>query len=222
MQLLRFFIVSVVLCGVWHAAELGFGAQAWAHKLSVFSYVEGSAIHTESKFGSGRPCQACETLVADAASGSKLAAGVTDVNGRFSCALAFRPTADVKVTISAGGGHQGEWTLAAAEFSQFDAKAPAAAAPAPATAAPAPVAAAATPAPVTANAPVAASSQPCAVDEALLRKLVAEELEKKVAPLRAMLLDSKLGGPSMVEIAGGIGYILGLAGLAVLLKRRRS
>lgn len=203
---------------------LAFGGQAWAHRLSVFAYVEGPVIHVESKFGGGRPCQGCEVLATSAAGGGKLASGLTDAQGRVQFELAEKPTADTLITIASDGGHQGAWTLAASEFAQFEAKPGPKAAPA---ATPAPVAApTASPAaePAAQTPTPAAQAQPCppALDEALLRKLLSEELEKKIAPMRAMLLDSKLAGPSMVEIAGGIGYIFGLAGLAVLLKSRKK
>jgi nickel transport protein len=209
-------------------------APAWAHRLSVFAYAEGAVIHVESKFGGGRPCQACEVLVTAAPGGERLLSGQTDEQGRAQLELAEKPKAETVVTVSAGGGHQGAWTLAVADFANFATKPAPKAAPAPVPAALEPVGGTRQGAqPSTLSAPAAqalaapsdlgAAGAPAApVDEALLRKLVAEELEKKIAPLRAMLLESKLAGPSMVEIAGGIGYILGLAGLAVLLKSRKK
>jgi len=206
-QFLRFLALTPLLLSAALALDAAQGGEAWAHRLSVFAYVEGDAVRVESKFGSGRACQECDAQVVDSGSGAALASGKTDAEGRFGYAPASKPTADVKIVIAAPGGHQGEWTLSVAELAQLGARSEGAAS-------------------VSKTVPAAASQAPAhsrlmEVDEQRLRALVAEELEKKIAPLRAMLVNGKLGGPSVSEIAGGIGYIIGLAGLAVLLKGRR-
>jgi len=45
-------------------------------------------------------------------------------------------------------------------------------------------------------------------------------VEEKVAPLRRILLDQQEKGPGMTEIFGGIGYLLGLAGLLAYARSR--
>jgi nickel transport protein len=65
------------------------------------------------------------------------------------------------------------------------------------------------------------------VDSETLRAIVEEAVEAKVAPMRASLDGlqrqvAELGkdrGPGLVEILGGIGWIIGLMGLFVWLKR---
>jgi len=46
-----------------------------------------------------------------------------------------------------------------------------------------------------------------------VRTAVAVELEKKIKPVRLMLMENQNQGPSLQDILGGIGYILGLMGI---------
>ena len=59
-----------------------------------------------------------------------------------------------------------------------------------------------------------------AVEKALDRKLD-KKLDQKLAPGMRMLSDLKDPGPSVSEIFGGIGYILGLFGVAAYIYSRR-
>lgn len=59
------------------------------------------------------------------------------------------------------------------------------------------------------------------LDQAALQAVVEAAVEKKIAPLRKMLLDDKEKGPGMTEIFGGIGYLVGLAGLLAYAKSRK-
>ena len=56
---------------------------------------------------------------------------------------------------------------------------------------------------------------------AFLRRIVAEAVAEQVAPLRHSLAAMQSGGPRMSEVAGGIGYIVGLAGIALWARSRR-
>ena len=203
------------LCGLL-CLLTGLAGDVSAHRLSTFAFVEGDAVRVESKFASGNACQDCAVTAVETASKKTLASGATDGKGVCSIVLAAKPNSDVTVTVSAGGGHQGEWTLAASEFAMVGA---APTAPAPAVAAAPAITA---PERVQPAAQATAGTAGPGLDEATLRRVVAEEVDKRVAPLRAMLIDSKLSGPSATEIAGGIGYIFGLAGLFAMLKGRRK
>lgn len=60
------------------------------------------------------------------------------------------------------------------------------------------------------------------LDQAALQALVEAAVEKKIAPLRAMLVAEKEKGPGLTEIIGGIGWLVGLAGLAAYAGSRRG
>ena len=101
------------------------------------------------------------------------------------------------------------------------------AAPLAATAAPGPTAAPA-PAGLPAATPPAATpalqagTSGVVVDQAALQAIVEAAVEKKIAPLRAMLVAEKEKGPGLTEIIGGIGWLVGLAGLAAYAGSRRG
>jgi len=61
------------------------------------------------------------------------------------------------------------------------------------------------------------------MDDDLLRKLVRQEVgavvQEQLQPLRRELRALQKQGPSVADIVGGIGWILGLAGVAVLVRR---
>ena len=58
-----------------------------------------------------------------------------------------------------------------------------------------------------------------------LNQLLETTIDKKLAPIKRTLAENSDKGPSLQDILGGIGYILGLAGIAAYvqsLKKRRS
>ncbi len=168
---------------------------AFAHKVIVFGYVEGDTVHTESKFSSGKKAQNSRITVYDP-QGEKLAEGRTDPNGAF----AFKPPrkTTLKIVLDAGAGHRAEWIIPQAEFDEAQ-----------------------TAHPLSENhLPVKTVVQPSASPPVAsvftledVRTVVANELEKKIKPVRQMLMDNQNQGPTMQDILGGIGYIFGLMGI---------
>ncbi|WP_428569858.1 MAG: hypothetical protein ACP59X_10705 [Solidesulfovibrio sp. DCME] len=82
--------------------------------------------------------------------------------------------------------------------------------------------------PATVAAPVAPGSVPAAQaekvcpDAAAIEAAVETAVEKKIAPIRKMLVDDKEKGPGLVEIFGGVGWLVGLGGLAAYAKGRKG
>jgi nickel transport protein len=64
------------------------------------------------------------------------------------------------------------------------------------------------------------------LDEAALTRIVEQAVERAVdsrmAPVKRLLLESARQGPGPTEIVGGIGYIVGLFGVAAFLSARRK
>ncbi len=56
--------------------------------------------------------------------------------------------------------------------------------------------------------------------QATVQAAVEAGVEKKIAPIRKILLDEKEKGPGLTEIFGGIGYLLGIAGLLAYARSR--
>ena len=90
------------------AILLGTAPSAYAHKVTVFAWVEGDTVHTESKFSGGRRARQATIEVYDDQD-KRLLTGQTDDNGQFS----FKIPEDsaLRIVLHAGMGHQtsGAW-----------------------------------------------------------------------------------------------------------------
>lgn len=166
--------------------------QALAHKLKVFARVEGGEILGSAYFVGGAPAAGAGVRILDA-EGNLLATLNPDAEGRFR----YRPAApaDYLVEVDSGDGHVARWKLAAKDFAS-------AIPPSAAPAVPADVPERASPALV-----------PPVADPALVA-LVEEAVARQVGPLREQLVayEDKV---RLHDVLGGIGYIIGLAGLAL-------
>jgi nickel transport protein len=182
---------------------------AAAHRLKLFVSVEGMTVSGYAFFiGGGRP-QDVGYVVKDAA-GAEIHRGRTDQNGGFSWTAAA--PADYVVALDTGDGHFADEKIAADRFS---AAPPAAAAPAD----PSP--------PPAAEAPAdAAVPSPPPIEAEALARLVESAAERAVArQLRPLIEAQNLAEARLRfnDIMGGVGMIVGLAGLAAwALSRRRK
>ncbi|WP_319406775.1 hypothetical protein [uncultured Desulfosarcina sp.] len=180
---------------------------AHAHKVTVFAWAEGDRIFTESKFSGGKMVKAGKIDVFDA-SGNLLLEGRTDDNGAFD----FKAPAitDLKIVLTAGMGHQNSWLLSAAELGEGE---------------PMPVAT-----PDTRSEPAVLETPrekvtPEAVPGLTAREIeaiVSRQLEQKITPLTRMVAASQEKGPTLSDIFGGIGYIIGLVGLGAYVRYRKD
>ncbi|WP_300157916.1 hypothetical protein [Solidesulfovibrio sp.] len=219
-----FFLAACLLC-------LATARDAAAHRVNVFAYVEGDTVHVECSYSRSDRVRFGDIDVQNAADGKSYLTGKTDEKGDFSFSVppaARAAKADLRILLRAGEGHRNDWTV---KYDEYAMAAPAARAT---LADAAPVAAQATPkaAPTTATqatpvavpsvAPAAAASMDTAAFKALLETTVEGAVEKKIAPIRKMLLDDKEKGPGAAEIFGGIGWLVGIAGIAAYAKSRKS
>jgi nickel transport protein len=190
--------VGVVAMSVWPAAV----EQAFAHKVTVFAWVDGDTVHTESKFSGGRVAKQARIEVFDS-SGNQLLNGLTDDAGRFDFTTPKKE--ELKIVLIAGAGHRNEWVVKAEEFSGQM----------PLVAEDEPVRSPATPSRI-------GDSMQADIDLSRddLQAMIEAALDKKLQPVlhRLYQLDE---GPRLTEIVGGIGYILGLVGLGAYFHYRR-
>lgn len=168
---------------------------AYGHKVTIFAYAEEGLIKTESRFSGGRPARNCNVTVQSLPDQTLVASGQSDEQGFFAFPLPAK-AADLDIIIICGDGHRGSWRLEAQEYLPAEAQ----------------------PAPHLHESPDQAASLVSGDQEAVLRHIIAEEVEKKVAPLRRDLARLAVQKTSVADILGGIGYILGLAGLASYMK----
>ncbi|WP_319522855.1 hypothetical protein [uncultured Desulfosarcina sp.] len=196
-QFLKAFGLICVLIVMGHG-------MAQAHKVTIFAWVDGDRVFTESKFSGGKRVQGGTVTVLDSA-GNQLLEGKTDDNGEFSFKT---PAADgLTIIINAGMGHRSEWTLSAEDLGTAGGD----------SAEPAVAASAAEEQPVPVSAAVANG-----LSAADVEAIVARQLEEKLRPLTHMVAESREKGPSATDILGGIGYILGLVGLGTYMRYRRE
>jgi nickel transport protein len=186
---------------------------ALAHRVLVFATASGDTIHTESKFIPDTPVRQGKVMVLDAQTGQELLTGQTDDQGKFSFKIPAQAAAqkmDLKIVTEAAMGHRGEWLLKAANY-LAGAQAPGTPAPASAPAAPS---ATATPAPAAAMAGT--------VNQQVLEAALNKVLERQLGPINEKLTDLTIHRTTATDILGGIGYILGLFGVAAYFMSKRQ
>jgi nickel transport protein len=223
-------VAALVLCAVfWNAKGISMNSKIWmtallllalsgiggtadAHKVSIFAWVEGDTVYTQSKFSGGKKVRKGTVEVYDDG-GGRLLTGATDHNGEFSFKLP--KSSPLKIVLIAGTGHKNEWTVPLEEI--VEAGAPAAS---------------------TTPAVIAESDQPSVNEEkrprvadppplspAQLKSIetaVEKALERKLRPMTRMLAEARDPGPGLTEILGGIGYIIGLVGLGAYIHSRKK
>jgi nickel transport protein len=184
-----------------------------AHGVYVFAWVVGDTVFVESKFSGGKKVNAGKIIVTDSG-GNELLSGTTNDQGEFSFKVPERT--ELKIVLLAGAGHRAEWTIPVSEIELSDKKE----------------------VPIheenAETRPLASikskdetdSAQkmvpPSGLTEEDLRSAVEEALDKKLQPVMKMLAESKQEGPTVKDIFSGIGYIIGLVGIAAYIHSRKK
>lgn len=175
--------------------------QAQAHKLKVFATAEGDRIEGEAYFAGGARAAGVAVLITDA-EGHELARLTPDAEGRFHYRVERRR--EYRVVADSLDGHVASWTIRPEELSSSLPPAD------PAQTPPRVLAEPASPAPRT---------QSPDLRERALSEMVERAVARQVRPLREALVayDDKV---RLHDILGGIGYILGIAGLGLWWRSR--
>lgn len=178
---------------------------AIAHRITVFAWVEGDIVHVESKFSGGKKVRGGEVVVSDSR-GNPLLNGKTNEQGEFSFKAPRK--AELKIAVIAGMGHRGEWTITAEEIEGLPAEE------------------------TVKSVRKSAPDRPKKHTESLpspglspddIQSVVEKALDKKLKPVIKILTESRQDhAPSLTDILGGIGYILGLMGVATYFNFRRK
>lgn len=218
---------------------------ALAHKVNVFAVAEGGAVKGEGYFSGGAKAQSVPVDILDA-SGAVIAQGVTQKDGTFIIPLPASVSPPLKIVLKAGDGHQNDFTLTAQDLGQGASASapalpaavspPAASGQTPNVGAPPASQASSSPGAATATASVpgqASSVQPSGspadpLDEARLATVVeaavSKAVDEKLAPLKLQLarMAEQDQSARMRDIIGGIGWIIGLVGIAAWFKRPKN
>lgn len=175
-------------------------APALAHKLKIFAAADGAEVSGYAYFSGGDRAQGA-ALTVTGPDGVVLFTGTTATDGTFRFTAARR--VDHTLTVDGGDGHQARATLPAADLppsllpgGEGEGNAP--------PPAPAPVAALTIPAP-----------------SVEMQAMIEAAVARQVRPLREQL-DAYQDQVRWHDVAGGIGTIIGLAGLAFGLTRGKG
>lgn len=184
---------------------------ALAHRVSIFAWVQGHTVHTQSKFmGGKRPDKALVEIFDE--TGNLLLKGETDAQGLFS--FQAPKISDMQIVLTAGMGHRAVWALSREDFLETTAESH-----------------------TNARSDIVPPGESNAFDLKMsktyrspenglsateISTLVEATLDRKLKPLmdRITALDEKR--ISMSDILGGMGYIVGLVGLAAYVQYRRK
>jgi len=195
--------------------------QARAHRVNIFAVVENGMVRVDCYYSKSRRVKDGKVAVLDAATGATFLSGVTDAEGNWSFPVPEAARAvghDLKLVLEAGEGHRAEWIVEAKEF----AAASTASASAPPTVKEVPAAPSeAGGASPSATSLAAVPSVSRAELEAVVEQAVERALESRLAPIRRMLTEEREKGPGLTEIVGGVGWIIGLFGMAAWARSRR-
>lgn len=183
----------------------------FAHKLYVFAYEENGEIVCEATFSGGKAVQNSNVTITTPDK-EIVARGTTDSKGIYRVPipdLAKKEHTDLTITVSPGDGHQGSWLLEATEYlpslkqekreERSENQPPASAFS-------------------SSKEPlhVSTTQAQCSIDD--IRSVVAEEL----APIKRTLAKDQLHTVTLQDILGGLGYILGLAGIAAYMNSKKK
>lgn len=200
--------VIVLLCIIYVSVD-----SASAHRVNVFAWVEGDTIYVESKFAGGKKVKSGKIVVTDPR-GNKLLSGLTNDQGEFSFKVPKRT--DLKIVLIAGQGHQAEWIIRAAEMADLALK---------------------TASDTSAeklkqsvqkkdvsitSVDTRTAAPDTAVNPKELEAIIETVLDRKLKPITRMLADIRQDAPSIGDIFAGIGYILGLVGIAAYVQSRKK
>ena len=184
--------------------------QAEAHKIRVFAYKNNGEIVTEAKFSSGRPAkQVAIEVIAE--NKTTLLSGVTDNNGeyRFSTDMILQSNSgNLTIIANDGSGHRGTWLLEEADYlgTASDHSHP-------------PAEPSSTISRVNNASKMQTSLTP--LDIQTIEHIVEQTVAREIEPLKKMLAEQKHDKVSIQDILGGLGYILGLAGIAAYYKSKK-
>ncbi len=194
-----------------------------AHRVIIFGWVEGDTVHTESKFSGGKKVKN-GTVVVYNAEGKRLLEGNTSDQGEFSFKIPKKT--EIRIELIAGMGHKAEWTIPIEEIGSITANTEAKAASPESDANPSEkwvdspsIHERSSPtSPDKGTQPMSAP----ALNQEAIQAAVEKALDKKMKPILKMLAENQVRGPTLKDIIGGIGYILGLMGIAAYFHYRRK
>ncbi|WP_027178751.1 hypothetical protein [Maridesulfovibrio bastinii] len=179
---------------------------ASAHRVNLFAYVEGDTIYSESYFSKKNRVHQGKITVFELESGKQILTGKTDDEGNFNFPIpkeTLKNHTGLKIVLNASQGHRNKWILKASEINpSLDKKEPSASST------------------TIAKAPESTSELTETQKNYLQPRL--QKIENELDAIKSILISQQETGPGMTDIIGGIGYILGLFGIAAFVASRKK
>lgn len=190
---------------------------AQAHRVNLFCSVKQKQVLCEASFADGSPVSGAAIVVQNKESQKELLSTETNKKGQASFALTekiLQSRADLEVILQASMGHQDSWTVPAKEYAQLEqpgqnlnstlenrqeSQEPSSRAD---------------------SQPSQGESSRDWPSQEQLRRIVSQEVSQELQPLLQEL--RARNKPSLRDILAGLGYILGLAGIAFYFKGRKG
>lgn len=180
----------------------GFPGRALAHRVTIFAWVDGDTVYTQSRFSGGKAVKNGDVFVYDS-QGNRLLAGKTDAVGEFTFKLPGKT--DLRVVLNAGMGHGNEWILSADDIDPAGKKA---GGTRPSASFVKPI--------------LAPSPAPDGLTRDDIKSIVDSSIDNKLKPMMKLISELRNDDSSFTDILGGIGYIIGLIGLAAYIHARKK
>ncbi|MDR1677512.1 MAG: hypothetical protein LBS44_03880 [Deltaproteobacteria bacterium] len=196
---------------------LAFIAEAKAHSVFIFAWPQGDEICTDSYFSKKSPVKGGTVTISDAA-GKILDSAKTDSKGSV-CFKRPQTNSDLTFVVMAGEGHRADFLLRAVDLPPLTLSEPAA-----------------TDAASDANDAAKVSVNPAETSERTddniesvaksegqklesinleaLRSVIRQELGSQLGPITRALTEADDKSPTLKDIIGGLGWVVGLFGLA--------
>lgn len=190
-------LLLIVLLGMGSIAN---PLTVMAHKIKVFATVEGDKISGYAYLGGGARVKNAAVRIL-AADDTVLKETVTDTAGAFR--FQAKSPVDHRIIVDAGGGHVAEFTVKAAELAEL--------APSDTT----------SPAITVADEAYSHSEIDNRLSTTQLQAVVDKAVARQLRPLREQL-DAYQAEVRWRDVLGGIGYIIGIAGIAFYFLGRRQ
>lgn len=183
---------------------------SFAHKVRIFAWQDGDNIVTESKFSRGKFARNAEITVVETETEKVLLSGTTNTDGIFTFPLPQINSKELKIIVDTGDGHKNSWILNLENSVPDDRNATQPEIPASPQ----------LPTPSTATRSPEGEHQTITASE--LTSIIEKSLDKKLAPINRKLAENAEKGPSLQDILGGIGYIIGLAGIVAYMQSLKN
>lgn len=169
---------------------------ALAHKINIFAWVEGQTVFTESYFTGGKLIEGGLVKVFDPA-GQKLLEGRTDQKGELSFRLPQKT--DLLLVLTDSMGHKSDFTLQVETPVEVNR------------------------AEETGDIRIEKSPDTVTMDMRQLRAIIEETIDLRLKPIYRSLADAKRReGPSLTNVIGGVGFIIGIMGLILYVRSHKK